>query len=62
MQPNANTEGDRASEVIPEIKHTAPWRVISVTARKAVPSLKLFEEKCRRVYLAAFPNKSSNIF
>jgi len=32
MQPNANAEGDRASEVTPTIKHTVPWRVTSVTA------------------------------
>jgi hypothetical protein len=32
MQPNANTQGDRTSEVEPTIKHTVPWRVASVTA------------------------------
>ena len=32
MQPNANTETDRTAEVIPELKHTVPWRVTSVTA------------------------------
>ena len=31
MQPNANTESDRAPEVVPEIKHIVPWRVTSVT-------------------------------
>ena len=31
MQPNANAEGDRASEVTPTIKHTVPWRLTSVT-------------------------------
>lgn len=31
MQPTANTETDRASEVAPEIRHTVPWRVTSVT-------------------------------
>ena len=32
MQPTANTETDRAFEVAPEICHTVPWRVTSVTA------------------------------
>jgi hypothetical protein len=32
MQPNANTEGDRAPEVEPVIKHTVPWHVTSVAA------------------------------
>ena len=32
MQPNANAEGNRAPEVDPTIKHTAPWRVIEVVA------------------------------
>ena len=31
MQPTANTETDRAFEVAPEISHTVPWRVTSVT-------------------------------
>ncbi|MGE5307196.1 MAG: DUF2442 domain-containing protein [Alphaproteobacteria bacterium] len=32
MQPNANAEADRAPELIPELKHTVPWRVTSVNA------------------------------
>lgn len=32
MQPTANTETDRTFEVAPEISHTVPWRVTSVTA------------------------------
>lgn len=31
MQPTANTETDRAVEIPPEIRHTVPWRVNSVT-------------------------------
>ena len=31
MQSTANTETDRAIEVAPEIRHTVPWRVTSVT-------------------------------
>jgi hypothetical protein len=31
MQPTANAESDRAAEVTPEIRHTAPWRVVSAT-------------------------------
>lgn len=31
MQPTANTETDRAFEAAPEIRHTVPWRVTSVT-------------------------------
>lgn len=31
MQPTANAETDRATEIIPEIRHTAPWRVLSAT-------------------------------
>jgi hypothetical protein len=31
VQPNANTEANRAPEVAPAIKHTVPWRVTSVT-------------------------------
>jgi len=31
MQPNANTQSNRPSEVTPTIKHTVPWRVTSVT-------------------------------
>jgi hypothetical protein len=30
MQPTANSETDRASEVAHEVSHTVPWRVISV--------------------------------
>ena len=32
MQSTANTETDRAVEVVPEISHTVPWRVTSVLA------------------------------
>jgi len=32
MQSTANTETDRAVEVVPEISHTVPWRVTSVQA------------------------------
>ena len=32
MQPNANPENNRTSEIETEIKHTVPWRVTSVTA------------------------------
>ena len=32
MQPNANTEGNRAPEVDPTIKHTVAWRVTAVSA------------------------------
>lgn len=31
MQPTANSETDQAFEVAPEISHTVPWRVTSVT-------------------------------
>ncbi|MEK6286176.1 MAG: DUF2442 domain-containing protein [Acidobacteriota bacterium] len=31
MQSTANPETDRAFEVAPEISHTVPWRVTSVT-------------------------------
>jgi hypothetical protein len=31
MQPTANSETDRAFEGAPEIGHTVPWRVTSVT-------------------------------
>lgn len=31
MQSTANTETDRAFEVAPQISHTVPWRVTSVT-------------------------------
>ena len=31
MQSTANTETDRAVEVAPDIRHTVPWRVMSVT-------------------------------
>ena len=31
MQPTANTETDRAFEVAPEITHSVPWRITSVT-------------------------------
>lgn len=30
MQSTANTETDRAIEVVPDISHTVPWRVTSV--------------------------------
>jgi len=39
MQPNANTEGNRASEVDPTIKHTVPWRVTAVQMRCTTPSV-----------------------
>ncbi len=32
MQSTANTETDRAIEIVPEISHTVPWRVTSVLA------------------------------
>jgi len=32
MQPNANAEGDRAPEIIPELTHTVPWRVTAVAS------------------------------
>ena len=32
MQPNANTEVNRATKVDPAIKHTVPWQVTGVTA------------------------------
>lgn len=31
MSQHAGTQADRAPEVAPEIRHTVPWRVISVT-------------------------------
>jgi len=31
LQSTANTETDRAIEIAPEIRHTVPWRVTSVT-------------------------------
>ena len=31
MQPTENPEGNRPAEVEPAIRHTAPWRVTSVT-------------------------------
>jgi hypothetical protein len=38
MQPNANTESNRAPEVTPTIKHIVAWRVTSVTV---LPDLRL---------------------
>jgi hypothetical protein len=38
MQPNANTEGNRTPEVIPDITHTVSWRVKSV---RALPDARL---------------------
>ncbi len=38
MQPNANTEGNRAPEVDPAIKHSVAWRV---TAVRALPNARL---------------------
>ena len=38
MQSTANTETDRAIEVVPEISHTVPWRVTSVLALSACKS------------------------
>lgn len=32
MQPSENPESDRTAEIEPAIRHTVPWRVISVTA------------------------------
>lgn len=32
MQPAKNSETDRTAEVEPAIRHTVPWRVISVSA------------------------------
>ncbi len=32
MQPAENPEIDRTAEIAPAIRHTVPWRVISVTA------------------------------
>jgi len=32
MQPNATAEADRTPEVVPELRHTVPWRIGSVTA------------------------------
>ena len=32
MQPDENPESNRTAEIEPAIRHTVPWRVISVTA------------------------------
>lgn len=32
MQPHANPESNRTAEIEPAIKHTVPWRLLSVTA------------------------------
>lgn len=32
MQPTATPEADRATEVVPTIQHTVPWRLTSVAA------------------------------
>ncbi len=32
MQPNANPENNRSSEVEPTLRHTVAWRLMSVTA------------------------------
>ena len=32
MQSVVDPESDRTPEVVPEIQHTVPWRVVSVTA------------------------------
>jgi Protein of unknown function (DUF2442) len=32
MQPSKAASPDRASEVVPEVRHTVPWRVVSVEA------------------------------
>ena len=31
MQPTANSEIDRASEVAPDVRHSVPWRLTCVT-------------------------------
>ena len=38
MQSVVDPESDRTPEVVPEIQHTAPWRVVSVTA---LPEMRL---------------------
>jgi hypothetical protein len=38
MKPNANTQSDRTPELEPAIKHTVPWRALSVTV---VPDARL---------------------
>lgn len=32
MQPTKPTATDRAAEVVPEVRHTVPWRVVAVEA------------------------------
>ena len=38
MQSVADPKPDRTPEVVPEIRHTVPWRVVSVTA---LPEMRL---------------------
>jgi hypothetical protein len=66
MQPNANTEGDRTSEVETTIKHTVSWRVTSVTALPATRLRVTFVDgTAGEVHMKSFlsnPNVDGTIF
>jgi hypothetical protein len=59
MQPTANTETDRAFEVAPEIRHTVPWRVTSVTALpEAQLEVTFVDDTAGKVDMRAFLSSS----
>ena len=59
MQPTANTETDRAVEVVPEIRHTVPWRVTSVTALpEAQLEVTFVDDTAGKVDMRAFLSSS----
>lgn len=65
MQPNANTQSHRTPEVEPTIKHTAPWRVISVTSLPARLRVNFVDGTAGEVYMKRFlssPSVDGTIF
>jgi hypothetical protein len=66
MQPNANTEGNRAPEVAPTIKHAVSWRVKSVNVLPNVRLRVVFVDgTAGEVHMKSFlsnPNVDGTIF
>jgi hypothetical protein len=66
MKSTANTESDRAVEIVPEISHTVPWRVTSVVvlpdARLEVPSTNVTSGKVEMQAFLGSSKVDSTVF
>jgi len=66
MQPNANAESDRTPDIIPQLRHTVPWRVTSVSALSdARLGVTFVDGTAGEVHLQSFlnsPNVDGTVF